>query len=346
MKLKSLIPMILALLLCVTVAFASGGSSSDPLISLSFLRGEFLDSIYNTADTEITSTVEIKTAEYENALDGGDVGQMVALYLDAGDSVEFSSGMSFVLTDGSGTIAIDSGEIINTTVAAKASNGVAVKNARYIIAEDSYVVLNVSTDATVFVDGYATINSDSYFAGYIDVMPSNWFFEDVMAATEMGLINGMTLSVFEPYGTISCAQVIKLAATTHEYYETGKVTLENGSPWYQTYADYALENGLIDAEPEDYNANVTRDYYIAVMYAAMPDSEYSEINEIADGAVPDVQEGDDFYDEIYAFYRAGIVTGSDEEYNFLPKKEVSRSEVATLVARMFDENVRKTFILG
>lgn len=347
MKLKTFLPLLIILALCVTCAFASGaGSSSDPLISLSFLRGDFLENLYYSAYDDITSTVDGAVADYENALDSGDVGQMLELNLDSGDSVEFASGMGFVLTDGSASISIDSGNVINTTVAAEASTGVAVKNARYILAESSYVTLTMTSDAVVFVDGYATINSDSYFVSYVDVNPSDWFYDDVMSATEMGLINGMSVSTFEPNGTINYAQIIKLAATTHEYYETGKVTLENGSPWYQTYADYAIENGIIDAEPSDYNATASRDYYIGVMYAAMPDSEYEQKNEVADNAVPDVQEGADYYDEIYAFYRAGMVTGVDESGTFNPKSEVKRSEVATLVARMFDESVRKTVTLG
>ena len=156
----------------------------------------------------------------------------------------------------------------------------------------------------------------------------------------MGLINGMGNGRFEPEGTITVAQVIKLAACTHQRYHDGKVTLQNGSPWYKPYVDYALANGMISEEPADYNAASSRSYYIAVMYQAMPQREYAVINTIADGAVPDVPVGTTAYEAIYGFYRAGILTGY-EDGSFGIDRQVKRSEVATLVARMFDPSVRK-----
>ena len=179
-----------------------------------------------------------------------------------------------------------------------------------------------------------------------DIRPGDWFYADVVSAVDMGLIDGMGDGTFAPNGTITNAQVIKLAACTHQKYQEGTVTLKNGSPWYQTYVDYALDNGIISAAPADCNAVSTRSYYIAVMYRAMPEREYAVINDIADGAVPDVKEGHPDYDAIYGFYRAGIVTGNDAKGTFAPDSNVKRSEVATLVARMFDPAVRKSVTLG
>ena len=57
-----------------------------------------------------------------------------------------------------------------------------------------------------------------------------------------------------------------------------------------------------------------------------------------------MKQGHAYYDAIYGFYRAGIVTGY-EDGSFKPDSNVSRSEVATLVARMFDPGVRKSVSL-
>ena len=97
---------------------------------------------------------------------------------------------------------------------------------------------------------------------------------------------------------------------------------------------------MISEEPADYNAASSRSYYIAVMYQAMPQREYAVINTIADGAVPDVPVGTTAYEAIYGFYRAGILTGY-EDGSFGIDRQVKRSEVATLLARMFDPSVRK-----
>lgn len=340
MKLKALISTTIISAILICIALASGGTETDPLISLSFLRGEFLENIYYTAYDRIETETDSMYSEYVNALDSGDVGQLVPMALDSGDGINLTSGDSFILTSGTARITINSGEVVNVTVAGAAQTGVVVQNTRYILMENTHATIKASVDSIVFIDSKDEAGTMSFF---LDISPTDWFYDDVIAATTMGLINGMTSTTFAPTENISYSQVIKLAATTHQYYEDGDVSLENGEVWYQPYVDYAMENGIITSEPADYSAAAPREYYIAVMYNALPESEYEAINDIADNAVPDVQEGDDFYEKIYTFYRAGIVTGGDEANSFLPKQPVLRNEVATLVARMFDESVRKTF---
>ena len=44
-------------------------------------------------------------------------------------------------------------------------------------------------------------------------------------------------------------------------------------------------------------------------------------------------------------YNAGILTGSDAAGSFKPESTIQRSEVATIVTRMADKSLRKTFTL-
>ena len=45
-------------------------------------------------------------------------------------------------------------------------------------------------------------------------------------------------------------------------------------------------------------------------------------------------------------YNAGILTGSDAAGSFKPTSTIQRSEVATIVTRMADKSLRKTFTLS
>lgn len=58
--------------------------------------------------------------------------------------------------------------------------------------------------------------------------------------------------------------------------------------------------------------------------------------------LPNNKMTDKFASEIYAFYRAGILTGSDAKGTFRAASTIKRSEVAAIVLRMFDTTARKS----
>ncbi|MFR6378563.1 MAG: hypothetical protein ACLUNZ_00710 [Evtepia sp.] len=60
-------------------------------------------------------------------------------------------------------------------------------------------------------------------------------------------MKGTTPKQFSPTGALTVAEAIVMADRLHEIYTTGQSTLTNGEPWYQTYVDYALENGIVQA---------------------------------------------------------------------------------------------------
>ena len=156
-----------------------------------------------------------------------------------------------------------------------------------------------------------------------------------------------------PTGTLTGAQAVKLAACIHQLYHEGKVTLANapGADWFRTYADYALQNGILTQDFYDYNAVISRQQFVKVFYNALPASEYAAINTIPDDAIPDTTVTDEAGAQIYAFYRAGILTGFTNtqgyaEHAFGADTLIARSEVATIVVRMLDAAARKTFTIG
>lgn len=182
-----------------------------------------------------------------------------------------------------------------------------------------------------------------------DVPKTAWYYREVKGAWEKNLIDGVTSYEFRPDAELTVAQAIKLSAVLHQMNETGKVTLKNGvGTWYSTYAAYAVDNGIIEASYLDYtdaqmSAAISRAEFVHIFYGAMRD--YAALNTVADNAILDVKTGDRFADEIYTFYRAGILTGSDARGTFHAESKIKRSEVAAILYRMYKPSARQTIKL-
>ena len=162
----------------------------------------------------------------------------------------------------------------------------------------------------------------------------------------------MNENQYMPDNTLTVAQTIKLAVALHQMYFDGKVTLENGWPnWYDSYVDYAVANGIIEAKYDNHtnaqmNAAISREEFVHIFFGAMNMDAYYACNSVADNAIPDVKMNDAFASEIYTFYRAGILTGSDAQGTFNPDSNIKLSEVAAILIRMYYTNVRQAVTLG
>ena len=99
---------------------------------------------------------------------------------------------------------------------------------------------------------------------------------------------------------------------------------KSGDAWYQPYVDYAKANNIPYNYP-DMKAICTREEFVHIFYAALPAAEYVAINHVADNAIPDYKLSDTFGVEVYAFYRAGILTGTNTAGTFNAKGGISRA---------------------
>ena len=157
----------------------------------------------------------------------------------------------------------------------------------------------------------------------------------------------MTARYFKPDSTLTVAQAIKLAAALHQKQSVGFVTLQNGGThWYDNYVNYAIANGLIEAvyqskSAEAMNAAVTRAEFVHILSKLLNTGAINTVN-----SIPDVKAGDAYADEIFAFYRAGILTGSDRLGTFHPESSLKRSEAAAILVRLYDATQRQYITLG
>lgn len=177
---------------------------------------------------------------------------------------------------------------------------------------------------------------------FADVPIGAWYYRDVKIAYEGGLIHGKSASKFAPEDYMTYAEAVKLAACMHQKYTTGNVTLMNGSPWYQTYADYGRFHKIINRD-YPWNVSVSRAGYMEIFAKALPDSGWSVLNDVPDGSIPDVPMSLPQAADIYKLYRAGIVQGVNAEHFCHPSTEIKRSEVAAILTRMMNPKERLKF---
>lgn len=186
----------------------------------------------------------------------------------------------------------------------------------------------------------------SYVQGqFTDVPVGAWYAGNVATAYEYGLINGTTATTFAPDDDLTLAEAVKLAACLRSIYETGAADFSSSKPWYRTYADYALREGIIAADYANYDANATRAQFAVLFAAALPDDALPAINDVEDGAIPDVSSASMYAASVYKLYRAGVLTGSDSSGRFQPSSNITRGEVAAIVTRMADKSLRKSITL-
>ncbi|MBQ9851339.1 MAG: S-layer homology domain-containing protein [Ruminiclostridium sp.] len=184
---------------------------------------------------------------------------------------------------------------------------------------------------------------------FTDVPPSQWFTANVANAVEFGLMKGNSATTFNPYGDVTLAEAITMAARIHAIYTTGTESFDqsSGGKWYQVYMDYAYENGIIDNSYYtcDVTKKATRAQYAEIFANSLPGKGLEARNNVADNAIPDVPMSQTYADSVYKLYRAGILTGGDVLGTFSPKTYITRAECATIVARMADTDNRMSFTL-
>ncbi|MBQ8263271.1 MAG: S-layer homology domain-containing protein [Oscillospiraceae bacterium] len=341
---------ILSLALCLILLISAGsvyaaGSAEDPLISISYINGTFIPRMMSAVKAMLSDAMEEHFPDKETPVSG-----MVTEKLPAGGSISLSTGQTLILLSGSARLDISSGDVVDATLGSVVTSGALKANHRYIVCENASAAVSILSDALVCVSASAEISGGKSSSPFTDVSEGQWWYADIIKAWENGLINGMTSSTYEPKGNLSLSQTIKLTACIHQLYHEGSITLRNSSngPWYQSYVDYCIKQGIIPGSFGSYSQSVTRRQFVEIFHAALPESEYKVINSIPDGAIGDITAEGGWADCVYDFYRAGILTGYTAgngyaAHDFGAESSITRAEVATIMNRMLDRGARVYF---
>jgi len=178
-----------------------------------------------------------------------------------------------------------------------------------------------------------------------DVPSHEWYVSSVKGAYEMGLMNGMTDTTFEPNGNMSIGQAITLAARIYSTYmgDSPDFTAKGDEMWYMPYIRYAYEKGVISSKYynlgyADFDKDVLRVQFAEIFSGALPENALPQINTVEDGDIPDMLISDAGGKSVYKLYRAGILTGDTD--GFRPYSKITRCQVAAIATRMADSDLR------
>lgn len=198
------------------------------------------------------------------------------------------------------------------------------------------IILCILTLTQIFVVTAAAKGPDSFQKTLVyddtvfEDIAGRWFENDVKAAYEYGMAEGVGDKKFAPDECISVAEVIVMAARINSVYYDKKIYSEPGA-WYTKYITYALSAGIIRGNQfVKYNREATRQEMAALFYKTLPMSEYPAINTVE--SIPDFDKDAVDSEAVYALYRAGVLTG-DEDGFFRPKDTVTRAEAAAILIR-------------
>jgi hypothetical protein len=342
------------LTLCLIVGFfpiaalASPGSAEDPLISKSYVDESYKSLVLSESLELLKNSMTVLRYKLTQAAGAFDA-QSNMISAQAGDSLSLSSGAGFTLLKGSASLSSLKGSLLDlTSGAAITGSQILQEGHRYLAAENSSATFSFKSDVSGYAEGSTVLNKAEAIV-FADVPDKAWYKSYVYFAVSKGLVNGKSSTRYEPESDISYAETIKLAACMHQLHSTGMVSLENAlSPneWYDSYVSYAIANGIISGPFPNYDAKISRAEFVSIFYASMPEGEYEPINTVGDNKIPDFKITDKYAEEVYAFYRAGILIGNDGLGNFHPDTMIKRSEVAAVLTRMFEPSARKSIDLS
>lgn len=176
-----------------------------------------------------------------------------------------------------------------------------------------------------------------------DVDFNAWYHSYVRVAYELGIINGKSAEKFDPNANMTLAEAAKIAAMINKKQKGENTYIEpTGTRWYDAYVDYCFENGIIEYSKKsefDWTKPATRGQ-MAYLFSRADILDYVINPDVPLTDIPDVNSATPYAYEILDLYREGIASGSDEKYTFYPDRNIKRSEVSALIARIIIEDMR------
>jgi len=215
---------------------------------------------------------------------------------------------------------------------------------KYEPSNDGISDADASEDATEETTAnFKDVNSGRF--PFIDVKKNNWFREDVDKAYRLGFVKGVTDMEYRPYENVTVAEAITLAVRLNYAYHGKTDDIGNSAEgnWYDGYVNTAIEMGIIEnGQFTDYDAPALRKEFAVIMEKSVPKSYLGLINRFIN--IPDVPRTDEAFEAVRRLYNAGILQGSDANYNFCPDTNITRAEMAAVINRIAIPANRKRII--
>lgn len=184
-----------------------------------------------------------------------------------------------------------------------------------------------------------------------------WCADYVETVCASGLMQGRTAARFDAASQLTMAQITVIGARLYDLLTGGDGVIESvpGAPWYQGSYDLLVKAGVLTAEFQagsvlhwyDFSADdpCRRSFFVELLGAVLEQSGTALPDLNAVPLIPDVQPGSAGNTYTYAFYRAGLLNGSDPYGGFHGTSYLTRGQTAAILARLVDPSQRLEFEL-
>lgn len=366
--LKRVLSLILVTVLLVSLSAAlSAGTAEDPLISLSYLKGQYTSSLLSLAREEYSKSSETLLAEAGERFASATEGYMLGapesefssgysvLNFNAGDELTLYSGASAVILGGAALVSVNSGELIDVSKgsvvsvldSANPSARMAKNGVRYFAAEESSARFTCYVSGSIAVDGFYNLSrGDGSAPGllFTDVPGSYWAADYIYALADRKLVNGMGGTTFEPLTTMTRAMFVtvmgRLSNIKTSSYTSNTFSDVTTDAWYSPYVAWASRKGIVTGYDDGTfrpNEPITREQ-MAVMiirYIDFAELSLKDKNEAAEFTDSDLISSW-AADAVERAQRLGLITGRDSGA-FDPKGTANRAEVCTVLYRLISQ---------
>lgn len=197
----------------------------------------------------------------------------------------------------------------------------------------------------------------AYQEQFSDVGPDDWYYGNIKALYEFGLTNGQgSPDRFAPEDDVTLAEALTMCARLRSLYDHGDseagpaMYRSESEAWYAPYVAYLQALHVIDNEFDGmYPQAATRAQTAHILAKTLPSSLFADINgdAVAVGYasrsyIRDVTDYTPYRQDILTLYRWGILSGMDRTGSFHPSETIQRSQMAAMVTRLIDSELRIT----
>lgn len=279
----SLVLITLASLLTVS---ASPGTADNPLITQSFLRGEFTEDLRENVLESLNSLGDEALIELNELyiIHGGYnfAPGFTPITLAQGETVRLAIGGSFTLLSGTASITVLSGEVINITTGTLVESDTSITQfQRYFVAEASSALITAQSAVTGHIDGFYTTDGETppsppaniNALPFRDVQPTHWFFAAVEFVFSNGLFAGTSADLFSPGSPMTRGMFVTVLHRLDGLPQTGESSdftdVQNPARFYYDAVVWAALNGIVTGVGDGRfspDASITREQMAAILY--------------------------------------------------------------------------------
>lgn len=271
----------------VGAALAAPGTSSDPLVTLSYLTGTYAQQLEQQIEKRAQSAVDQAGQEAFDRLDalagsylaqaGGGAGadSYVYMVLARGDALELSTGAALLLQEGQTDLFFASGCLVDVTTGSTVRSGDSLTAGHhYVAAEATSCTVNAVSDSVYLaVRGeYLLTPVGKAYTPFVDITGGDWYADAVLFAYEQQLFQGLTATVFSPDTEMNramLATVLSRLAGAQGAAPSAGFTDVTVSDWYANAVNWAAGAGIVNGLGDGSfgpNNSVTREQMATMLY--------------------------------------------------------------------------------